>query len=233
MSSVINYGGYFYLSWVLILMPVLGVRSWYSLRSGKPLPPKEKRYQGMIVLQVWLLLFTYIIAHDNEVHLFSSAGPSWWAWTVAAGYMGIIAMRMKAAWQKISAERKERARRLLPENNAHLRYWIPISFLAGLSEECSFRGLAFILLARLWHPAIVVAVCVASFGIAHMTQGWRAVLGTSIIAIVMHALVYLTGGLYMPIAVHAGYDLIVGFVAVRAFSQSRTAAELAQSQAAG
>jgi membrane protease YdiL (CAAX protease family) len=232
MPAPLNFGVYLYLFWVIVLMPVSGVWSWYRLRSGKPLPPKEKRYRAMVVFQVWIFLLTLVVMQDNGIHLFAYPGPPLWGWCVATGYMALLWQRVKVGWQRISDERKEKARRLLPENPAHLRYWIPISLLAGLSEECAFRGLAFVLLARLLGgPVPAMAVCVIAFGVAHMMQGWRGVLGTSIIALVMHGLVYLTGGLYLPIAVHAAYDLIVGFVAIRAFTQydSQT---LAQSQGA-
>jgi hypothetical protein len=102
----------------------------------------------------------------------------------------------------------------------------------GIVGRVAFRGLAFVLLSWQFHSRFLAGtVCVISFGIAHMIQGWRGVLGTSIIAVVMHGLVFLTGGLYLPIAVHAAYDLIVGFVAVRAFTQ-QDASRLAASQSA-
>ena len=227
-----NFGIYLYLFWIIGLMPIMGVWSWYRLRSGKPLAPKEKRYRAMLLTQVWIFLLTCLVAQDYGIRLFARGMPPLWGWCAAAAYMALIAARLKVGWKKISEERKLKARRLLPETSAHLRYWIPISLLAGLSEECAFRGLAFILLARLMHSQFLAAVvCVAAFGIAHMIQGWRGVLGTSVIAIVMHGLVYLTGGLYMPIAVHAAYDLIVGLVAIRAFTQ-QDSSKLAQSQAA-
>lgn len=230
--QTIHFEGYLYLGWVIVLMPVMGVWSWYRIRSGKPLPAKEKRYRAMILFQVWIFVLTCVVMQDCEVHLFSRPWPPFWAWFVAAGYMALIAHRVRVGWRKISAERKEKARRLLPESSGHLRYWIPISLLAGLSEECAFRGLAFVLLSWQFHSEFLAgAVCVISFGMAHMIQGWRGVLGTSIIAVLMHGLVFLSGGLYLPIAVHAAYDLIVGFIAIRAFTQ-QDASRLAASQSA-
>jgi uncharacterized protein len=230
--QTMQFEAYLYLTWVIVVMPVMGIRSWYRIRSGKPLPAKHKRYRAMILFQVWIFVLTCVVMQDCGVHLFSRRWPPFWAWLMAAGYMALIAQRVHVGWRKISSERRENARRLLPETSRHLRYWIPISLLAGLSEECAFRGLAFVLLSWQFHSRFLAGtVCVISFGIAHMIQGWRGVLGTSIIAVVMHGLVFLTGGLYLPIAVHAAYDLIVGFVAVRAFTQ-QDASRLAASQSA-
>jgi membrane protease YdiL (CAAX protease family) len=52
-----------------------------------------------------------------------------------------------------------------------------------------------------------------------MTQGWRGVLGTGVIALVMHGIVYATAGLYLAIAIHVAYDLMLGFIAMRQFMQ--------------
>ena len=233
MSPVDGFEAVLYLLWVIVLMPIMGAWSWYQIRSGKPLPPKDKRYRAMILMQVWIFALTCLIARDYEVDLFGSFSPPLWGWVLAAAYMVLVAHRLKAAWQKISEERKEKGRRLLPESSRELRYWIPISLLAGLSEECAFRGAAFVLLSGLMHSRLLAAtVCIASFGIAHMMQGWRGVLGTSIIALIMHGLVFLTGALYLPIAVHVSYDLIVGFIAVRAYSQATTGT-VRQAQGAG
>ncbi len=221
-----------YLFWVLMLMPLLGFLSWLRVRSGKPLAPKEKRYRAMILLQVWLFAFSFLVMQENGLNLFSSGWPPLWGWMLAVAYMLVIVHQLKVGWKKMSEERKQRARRLLPESNVHLRYWVPISLLAGLTEEYAFRGVAFTLINGLTHSQVVaVAVCTISFGLAHMIQGWRGVLGTSIIALVMHGLVYVTGGLYLPIAMHAAYDLIVGIIAMRAFAQPGSST-LAQSQAA-
>ena len=230
--QTVNLEGYLYLGWVIVLMPVMGVWSWYRIRSGKPLPPKPKRYRAMIVFQIWMFVLTCVVMRDYGIHLFSRPWPPLWGWCLAAAYMALIAQRVRVGWRKLSNERKEKARRLLPENSGHLRYWIPISLLAGLSEECAFRGLSFILLTWQLHSQFLAAtVCVISFGLAHMIQGWRGVLGTSIIAMLMHGLVYVTGGLYLPIAVHAAFDLIVGFIATRVFTQ-QDSSRLAESQAA-
>jgi len=48
-----------------------------------------------------------------------------------------------------------------------------------------------------------------------MLQGWRGVLGTFLMALVFHGLVFLTAGLYMPIAIHIVYDLVVGYLGMR------------------
>src|SRR5262252_9020937 len=97
---------------------------------------------------------------------------------------------------------------------------VPISFLAGIGEEIAFRGVAFGILREIsGSTGFAIVICVLAFGFAHMTQGWRGVLGTGVIALVMHGIVYATAGLYLAIAIHVAYDLMLGFIAMRQFMQ--------------
>jgi membrane protease YdiL (CAAX protease family) len=104
--------------------------------------------------------------------------------------------------------------------------------MAGISEECAYRGLAYQLLVRITlSPALAVLICVVCFAIGHMTQGWRGVLGTFLIALVFHGLVFMTNSLYLAIAFHAAFNLIVGSIAMPVLSRFAKAQEV--SQAAG
>jgi membrane protease YdiL (CAAX protease family) len=206
-----------YLLMVLGWVPVIGVLSYLRLKSGKPLPPKSRRYRGGIALQIVLLGYSLVIAQQHRVDLLGRV-PGIWTWLAAAIYLMWIAFRLHRAWKKLNAQRKQRARILLPENPGELRYWVPISLLAGVSEECAFRGMAYVALREIsGSVAIAMTVCVLAFAVAHMMQGWRGMLGTGVIALILHGIVYLTQGLWLAIAVHALYDLIVGTIAMRHF----------------
>jgi membrane protease YdiL (CAAX protease family) len=213
-----------FLTYVLLGMPALGVASYFRVRSGKPLPPKKRRYRAVIVLQIFLLAITLAVARQNEIELFGPARPSFWSWLIGAGYLALITLRVNRALPKISQDRKKRARLLLPEDWSQMRVWVVISILAGLSEECAYRGLAYIAVGQQTGSRVLaVVICTAAFGVAHMLQGWRGVLGTAIIALVFHGLVFLTEGLYLAIGVHIAYDLIVGFLAARMFLRESAA----------
>jgi membrane protease YdiL (CAAX protease family) len=223
-----------YLLMVLVLLPLAGTRSYFRLKSGKPLPPKSRRYTAMISGQVLLIACSFLVARKNDLDLLGKV-PGVWVFVGSGLYLGLIALRMQRGWKKLSAERSQRARVLLPENLTEMRYWVPISLLAGLSEECAFRGMAYIGLREVAGSATLsMVVCVLAFGIAHMMQGWRGVLGTAVIALLLHGIVYLTQGLYLAIAVHAAYDLVVGAIAVRHVRQDEMAAtQAAQSASSG
>ena len=208
-----------YLFVVLGWMPLAGIFSFLRLKAGKPLPAKTRLYRNMIAMQIVLLGYSVAVARHEHMILLGSA-PALWIWLISAVYMAYIGLRLRAVWQKMSPERKKRARRLLPENPQHLRYWVPISFLAGIGEEIAFRGVAFGVLRDLTGSTeFAIVMCVLAFAFAHMVQGWRGVLGTGVIALVMHLIVYASGGLYLAMAVHVAYDLIVGCIAMRQFMQ--------------
>jgi membrane protease YdiL (CAAX protease family) len=219
-----------FLTYVLLGMPALGVASYFRVRSGKPLPAKKRRYRAVIVLQVFLVVMTLAVATQNDIELFGPEWPSSWTWLIAAGYLALIFLRLNRALPKTSQDRKKRARLLLPEDWSQMRVWVIISILAGLSEECAYRGLAYIAVGQqTGSRMLAVAICTAAFGVAHMLQGWRGVLGTSIMALIFHGLVFLTQGLYLAIGVHIAYDLAIGFLAMRMFLRE-SAAPNAQAQ---
>jgi membrane protease YdiL (CAAX protease family) len=178
----------------------------------------------MILMQLLMVLLTFEVAKKNGTILFAGNWPPAWIWLVSGLYLGFIASRLNSAWKKMSAKRKQRARLLLPERPQQLWYWLPVSVLAGLSEECAFRGMAYVALREIGGSASTsVSLCVVAFAVAHMMQGWRGVLGTGLIAMVMHGLVFLTHGLYLVIGLHAAYDVVIGVIALRHFMRDDSA----------
>jgi membrane protease YdiL (CAAX protease family) len=178
-----------------------------------------------MILTQWLLVFvTLEVAKTNGTALFAGDWPAGWIWVVSLLYLGLIALRLNSAWGRMSTDRKQRARLLLPERPRQMWYWLPVALLAGLSEECAFRGMAYLALREIIGSAsISVAICVVAFALAHRIQGWRGVLGTGLIAIVMHGLVFMTQGLYLAIALHAAYDVVIGVIALRHFMRDDSA----------
>ncbi|MGB2834951.1 MAG: CPBP family intramembrane glutamic endopeptidase, partial [Candidatus Sulfotelmatobacter sp.] len=85
--------------------------------------------------------------------------------------------------------------------------------------EYAYRGVAYSVLSQITgSPGIALVVCVLSFSIAHMMQGWRATMGIALLAILFHITVFLTGSLYLVIAFHVAYDLAIGFLGMRALA---------------
>ena len=209
----------FFLFVVLVVVPALGVAGYLRIRSGKPLRPKRQRYRIIIVVQLIILLITLWAAHREGNELLGRQWGTPEIWLITAGYAGLIVWRGRHAWARMSAARLEKARRLLPDDPSLMRLWVGIAAMAGISEECAYRGLAYQLLVEMsLMPELAVLVCALCFAIGHMTQGWRGVLGTFLLALIFHGLVFLTHALYLAIAFHAAFNLIVGAIAMPVLS---------------
>jgi hypothetical protein len=154
----------------LVIMPILGIAGYIHIRRGKPLPPKPRRYRSMIVFQSLLLLITVAAARESGEPLLGGRFPGPVAWLIAAAYLAFFTFRLQRAWAKLSPERRERARLLLPDHPSLMRRWVVISALAGVTEECAYRGLTFrILTANHGSVPLALFFCVVCFGLAHMT----------------------------------------------------------------
>ena len=228
-TEQLGFWGELFMLQVLVAAPALGITSYIRIRSGKPLPPKARRYRSMIVFQLLLLVISVLAARQARVPLLGGQFPGPVAWLLAGGYLILLALRLRRAWSKLNSERRERARIVLPDHLSLMRTWVVISALAGITEECAYRGLAFrFLTTNRGSVVLALLLCVGSFGVAHMAQGWRGVLGTSVIAVGMHGIVFLTGSLYLAIVIHATYDLMLGVIALPILSQAARSQELAQ-----
>jgi len=204
---------------VLIFFPVSGVVGYLRIRAGAPLRPKRLRYRIVITVQVALLLVTLAAAHKEGIELLGRTWGHPLIWIGALTYLALIALRMPRAWEKKSAARLEQARRFLPDDPSLMRLWVGIAATAGVSEECAYRGLAYrLLVGRGLNAALALLLCVVCFAIGHMTQGWRAVPGTFLLALIFHGLVFATHGLYLAIVFHAAWNLIIGTLAIKFLS---------------
>ncbi len=86
--------------------------------------------------------------------------------------------------------------------------------LAGISEEITWRGVQTALLSNLTgHLWIAAIICSISFGLAHSIQGWTSSTIIVFFALGFHALVWLSGSLYVAMAVHVvAYDITAASV---------------------
>jgi len=219
----------FFLFIVLVLVPAAGIAGYLRIRSGRPLRPKRARYRIIIVVQFFILLITLWAARRQEIELLGQHWGSPAIWLITAGYAALFGWRARKVWARMSADRLEKARRLLPDDPSLMRLWVGIAAMAGISEECAYRGLAYQLLVRMsFGPALSVVVCVVCFAIGHMIQGWRGVLGAFLIALIFHGLVFVTNSLYLAIAFHAAFNLIVGSIAMPILSRFVKAQEVKQ-----
>jgi len=105
----------------------------------------------------------------------------------------------------------------MPRLPAERAWWSVLSVLAGITEELTWRGVQFQLVARLTgSPVAAIAVCALTFGLGHLGQGWRWAATVVGFALAFHALTWSTGSLYVAMAVHVVVDLVGGFYTAHA-----------------
>ena len=81
-----------------------------------------------------------------------------------------------------------------------------ISIMAGIGEELFFRGFLQGSLGRVVNPWIALVLVSVLFGLAHYVSLGYAII-TGLLGLYMGALLLATGNLFVPIAVHALFDI--------------------------
>jgi membrane protease YdiL (CAAX protease family) len=128
---------------------------------------------------------------------------------VALLALGLTAM--PPVWRR-SVERRERGIHLfMPRTPPERGLWVAVAMAAGVSEEVTYRGVLFAVLTGMTGSAVAgAAIASAIFGLSHVVQGWKSAGIVTIIALMVHGLVAVSGTLLLAIAIHAIYDIVAG-----------------------
>lgn len=102
---------------------------------------------------------------------------------------------------------------MLPGNADEYRWFVILSIVAGICEELMCRGYLVWVLQALVGLLPAVLLSAAIFGVGHMYQGWRGVVKTGTVGLVMSAIVIAGGWLVPAMLVHALIDATSGLLA--------------------
>src|ERR1017187_7054523 len=142
-TEQLGFWGELFMLQVLVAAPALGITSYIRIRSGKPLPPKARRYRSMIVFQLLLLVISVLAARQARVPLLGGQFPGPVAWLLAGGYLILLALRLRRGWSKLDSERREQGAIVLPDPLTLVGTRGILSGVGEITEECAYRGLAF------------------------------------------------------------------------------------------
>lgn len=199
-----------------VYLPFRAVRS--ALRKGKGAVPQRTRvFQATVIDLVARGLISFITARAAGLDVFPARLPGWdgvvWGALICAVMIAVAIPHWRGG--VIRGERFSYFS--MPTLPAERAWWSVLSLLAGITEELTWRGVQFLLLARLTgSPALSVAVCALTFGLGHLTQGWRWGLVVVGFALAFHGLTWYSGSLYVAMAVHVVVDLVGGFYTAHA-----------------
>jgi membrane protease YdiL (CAAX protease family) len=88
--------------------------------------------------------------------------------------------------------------------------------MAGVGEEYVYRGVVYAAVVSLTGKAYSATfICAVVFGAAHLSFGLRSAAWIVLVGLFLQLLVFWTGTLYLSIALHTIYDLMVGIIAMR------------------
>ena len=202
--------GVYHLGLFGVLIPYLAIKSARAL-SARPLPPKVKFLRSQIVVLILFFVFSAFVARREWIDVFPRAVPG--ARTVALGAALLVAlvMLMRPMWRKRVEERSRNVWLFMPRTRHERFLWIGCSVAAGVSEETTYRGVMFALLWRLTGSAVAAALIAAAvFSISHVLQGAKSMAIIFGFALAFQGLSWLSGSLYVAMAVHALYDVTAG-----------------------
>mgnify|MGYP002622582006 CR=1 FL=1 len=150
-------------------------------------------------------------------------------WRFWSGVALTLAGLALLCWQAVTARTKKEAREyirqqlqpmepLVPHTLGEYRWFVAVSFTAGICEEILYRGylLAYLLV---WFPLWLAAtIAVIAFGLAHayqmrITKGPGGVIRTMIFGAVAMGLYLLTNSLWCSIILHVAVDMNAGYLA--------------------
>jgi membrane protease YdiL (CAAX protease family) len=208
--SHVGRSGILHLALFGLLLPYLAIKTGGRLES-RPFPPKKNYFGSVIVQLMFFGCISWLIAHDNWIPIFPRQLPAPRYWALGAATLVALVLFMRPRWRRAVEKRARRTWLFMPRDRTERLLWAGCSLGAGISEEITYRGVMFTLLWRITGSALVAALVMAAvFGVSHFLQGWTSMAIICGIALAMQGLAWLSGSLYVSMAVHAVYDLIAG-----------------------
>lgn len=206
----VGFAGYGFLFLFCILLPIAAVRSAQKLGS-RPYPPRLRFYLSVVPQHLFFIVVSSAAAFREYIPLHFESFDIRRSVIVSTLLLAVMVPAMYTRWRNAVIKRERRAYLFMPNGPREKALWLLLAVLAGIGEELTYRGVMWILLARLmgtyWGAALLAS---AVFAVSHYLQGWRSMAVIAVFAMIFHWLVWYTGSLIEAIAVHAVYDLIAG-----------------------
>ncbi|PEA80924.1 CPBP family intramembrane glutamic endopeptidase [Bacillus pseudomycoides] len=126
--------------------------------------------------------------------------------------ISFVAIKKSKVFQRHTEKQMSSFSEMLPTNYRESILWILICITAGITEELLFRSFMMNYLSQLFPWLSTTGVLIISsiiFGLAHIYQGWKGVVGTMILGFLFGRLYVTTGSVYPSMLLHIIIDLLV------------------------
>ena len=199
------------ITWVPTLIRAIGKKS--SPAQTKPLP-REHIYRSVVTRHLWTLLVALLIAFAGNIPVFGGIRINLKTCLLALLFLGLNHLGIEPLeWRLASSEYRRKIKYFCPQTVKERFLFIPATLATALTEEVVYRAVFFGILYQItgnyW---IACAVSVVFFSIYHLRWSLGAVVTTLFVGVGLHYLVFISGGLYVPIVVHFIHNLINGVI---------------------
>ncbi|MGE7874689.1 CPBP family intramembrane glutamic endopeptidase [Bacillus paramycoides] len=156
-------------------------------------------------------------ANSRVSKYFENMNISWLIGVCIGLIVPLIILKKNKVFQRYTEKQMSDVSEMLPSNYRESILWIFICITAGVTEELLFRSFMMNYLLQLFPALSTIGVLVISsiiFGLAHFYQGWKGIVGTTILGFMLGRVYVATGSIYPSMLIHMLIDL---FVLVRLF----------------
>jgi membrane protease YdiL (CAAX protease family) len=210
--QTIGAAGYCHLILFGLVLPWAAFRSAAKL-SSFPYPPRRKFYFGVLLQHLFFIGATVAVARLEKVPLLDLPRQPVQSTAIVAIVFAAAIAFMLPRWRRNVESGEPKVYLFMPGDAAERSLWVLISAAAGIGEEITYRGVMWVLLARLtgslWVAALITSII---FAVSHYMQGWASITAIFGFAIGFHVIVWFTGSLIPAIFLHFLYDLTAGMI---------------------
>lgn len=215
---------------VLFLVVVFPIWDYFETRLLKTRRHPSIRLHSYFKTMAWQIAFVALIVATMPgsewitpppLHIENSHGivtvPRFHPVIIALIVVGFTSLILPFALSRFIPELKEEEQKryneiafFLPQTPLERRWFVVLSLAVGVCEEIIFRGfLIRYFMAAPFHFSVVPAVLASAFvfGIDHGYQGWQGMLTTTFFALVLTAIYFAAGNLWVPMLFHVLMDL--------------------------
>jgi uncharacterized protein len=212
---------------LLVGIPIWDALETRALKTGTNQRRKIFCYQRILAVEWIASLFAWILLRSQLFVIWPSGrqtaahkvGTSFvlglvGAWIVMTGVQMFLT-HCNAKVREKTLQALKRMAFILPITSEERAWFVAVSVTAGICEEILYRGFLTRYLADVpWHWNLWLAIAISSliFGAAHTYQGVSGVIGTAVIGAIMAVVFLVAGSLWIPIVLHAAFDLRILFL---------------------
>jgi membrane protease YdiL (CAAX protease family) len=212
-SSARALAGAFHLVLFGLVLPLAAFRMHRKMAKGaKGVPDPKTHFRGATIELASLMTLSILVARVTGIDLLAVDRAKLVPGLAAGVAMYVVAvLTMRPKWRRTVEKRAPIVRLFMPRDAGERAWWIAVSVFAGIGEEITWRCVQTQLLLPIVGAYAVAALLSAiSFSGAHFLQGWRSCAVIVFFALGFQTVVWLSGSLFVAMAVHVAYDVTAG-----------------------